>query len=173
MHFLKSTSMCVLANLMVQLCLGGTTITGQTSSHAGTNLEATCSDTNYLHCVMSIEMIIPSRPSILSLITHWITFPSPTPRMRSQVLWALEILSMAAWRELSNWRMSRRRYCGEQGEKKLTSYVKWLTRPSIFNSPWMVFQILTLCQRNHLGKSPQSLRWPSSVMRCLEINGSG
>lgn len=111
--------------------------------------------------------------SILSLITHWITFPSPTPRMRSQVLWALEILSMAAWRELSNWRMSRRRYCGEKGEKKLTSYVRWLTRPSVFNSPWMVFQILTLCQRNHLGKSPQSLRWPSSVMRCLEINGSG
>ena len=93
---------------------------------------------------MSIEMIIPSRPSILSLITHWITFPSPTPRMRSQVLWALEILSMAAWRELSNWRMSRRRYCREQDEKKLTSYVRWLTSPStrVYDDP-----SLTHCER--------------------------
>lgn len=41
----------------------------------------------------------------------WLTFPSPTPRMRSQVRWAVEILSMADSRLLSNWMMSLSRYC--------------------------------------------------------------
>lgn len=73
---------------------------------------------------------------------------------------AEEILQRTRWKEIDE-------LC-EMTHKSLHKSVWW----PIFNSLWKVFQILTLCQRNHLGKSPQSLRWPSSVMRYLEFNGS-